>query len=139
MNFLEIRAEVESIFSKYRVFKRLERINNKNFNIKITPSYEQREHGSTNVTSKPVESLVIREMDEQEERRELIGLIEACAEEMDGLKQDIIKERYMKTDYATDGNTAELLGITPYKYQKTRDAAIKEMAFYLGIVDNILE
>lgn len=139
MNFLEVRAEVEKVFSAYRVYKRLERINSKNFNIKITPSYETREHGSTNITSKPVESLVVREMNEQEGRTELIGLVEACVEELEDLKKELIKERYMKKDSATDGSTAEKMDITPYLYQKNRDLAIKELAFYLGITNTILD
>lgn len=137
----ELRFEVERLLHKYRVYKRMERINhNIADNIKLTPSYEPREHGNTNSISKPVESLVIREMDAAEQRQSFISLIETCIDELDGLKKEIIVERYTKGDFVTDNRIIEsVIGISGAKYRRVRDEAIKELAYFLGITNDIIE
>ena len=140
-NIKELRYEVERILHKYRVYKRMERINsNISDNIKITPSYEPREYGNTNSISKPVESLVIREIDASEQRQSLISLVETCVNELDGLKKEIIVERYTKGDFVTDNYVIEsVIGISGAKYRKVRDEAIKELAYFLGITNDFLD
>lgn len=137
---MKLERKSEKVLYKYRVYKRMEKIKNKVPNVKVTPVYEAREHGNTNVISKPVEGLVVREIDAEQERQEFIGLVESCIEELEGIKKDLILERYVKKDYITNSKVAlEILGISNHTFKKTRDAAIKEMAYYLGITNDLLD
>ncbi|MCY7487921.1 ArpU family phage packaging/lysis transcriptional regulator [Paenibacillus alvei] len=132
--FKEKRAAVEKIFSRYRLYKRLEHMGSVTPETKITASYEPRLHGNTNAISKPVEDAVIREMEITEQRRIMIATVEQAVLLLDERESEIIQMRYMEKDYICDYHVRDQLGIGHPTYRKRRDAAMEKLYVLLESV-----
>ncbi|MFW5436284.1 ArpU family phage packaging/lysis transcriptional regulator [Paenibacillus apiarius] len=130
----EKRAALEKLFSRYRLYKRLERMGSITPETKITPSYEPRFHGNTNAISNPVEDAVLRDMEITAQRRALIGTVEQAVELLDEPEREIIQMRYMEKDYICDYHVHDQLGIGHPTYRRRRDAAVEKLYVLLEVV-----
>ncbi|TCZ76089.1 hypothetical protein E0485_14680 [Paenibacillus albiflavus] len=130
----DVRAPLEKLFSRYRLYKRSERMKSPTIETKITPSYEQRLHGNTNTISKPVEDAVLREIEITERRRSYISTVEKAVEMLDEPEREIIEMRYMQKDYICDYHVYDQLGIGNPTYRRRRDAAMERLNVLLETV-----
>lgn len=133
----EKRAALEKLFSRYRLYKRLERMGSVTPETKIIPSYEPRFHGNTNAISKPVEYSVLRDVEIVEQRKLLITTVEKAVGMLDEPEREIIDMRYMHKDYICDYHVYDQLGIGNPTYRRRRDAAVEKL--FIWMEDVILD
>lgn len=89
----QVKAEIEKLFSRYRIWKRVSSFKRKEAS--ITASYTPRYHGNTNTTSDQTADVAISNVDEQAKRQAYCEWIEAAVSELEDDEQLLIRERYM--------------------------------------------
>lgn len=125
------KRAVEKYLMQAREFKVTEYIPTEQ---KVTPLYEIRFHGNTNVVGSPVESLVIKNMDEPERRRKHVDRAEKAVNRLGFRQRKLIRMRFLDEDYITDTDVAAELGFSDRHYRRIKSYAILRLATTLGLV-----
>lgn len=101
---------------------------------KVTPSYEPRFHGQTNVVSSPVENIAIKNIMEQEQRRKHVERAEKAVSRLGSIQQKLIRMRFLDDDYVSDTDVAIELGYSDRHYRRIKSLAIYRLASTLGLI-----
>lgn len=99
LNSKAVKAQIEEVFSKYRMCKVMK------FAVRearITPNYEARENGATNRVGDPTAQVAVYNTDKANECLQFCALIESIVNELEVDEQLLIRERYMKSARMTD-------------------------------------
>jgi ArpU family phage transcriptional regulator len=122
---------VETALEKYRLYKLTD------FEPReaaITPGYNERFHGNTNVTSDQTASVGIYNVDAPNMQRQYCERLERVVRRLSHKERTIIEERYMKDDYVRDIEVyARIMPMDIKTYMKYRRSAFYKLAFALEI------
>lgn len=125
------RINVESVLEKYLLYKTIE------FEEKeasITPSYQFRYHGPTNVTSDQTANVAIDNVDEPEKRKRYCEWVEKSVSRLSFKQRQLIIERYMKETDIFDYEVYDgILEISVKKYCEIRERAFYTLAFIMKV------
>lgn len=130
----KIRAELEELFSRYRIFRSAVSFHRKQS--RITSSPEPRYHGNTNVTADQTAEVAIHNVDKMAERQAFCEWIEAAVEELEPDERLLIKERYLSGSRVHDYIVYSFKfdpPISETKYYDLKNEAVTKLAFILGI------
>jgi len=122
------QAAVEAILEKYRIYKTI------TFEVReasVTPSYTERFHGPTNVTSDQTAQVAVYNVDAPAARQTYCRMIESIVERLGEREQTLIRERYMKEDDVFDYKVYNYVLDPPVSkdtYTKIRTRAFYKMA-----------
>lgn len=100
---------------------------------KITPSYEPRFHGPTNVTTSTTESSAIDNVDIPEMRRQHVAKVEWALSRLKKVEREIIIRRYLDQESAFDYKVAEELFLSQRTYDRHKARAIYTLGFALKL------
>lgn len=130
VNEAATRAAVEKRLEEVKRFRQIGLVRQEAL---ITPGYEPRFHGATNMISKPTERLAIRNADRE---AELIRKSELLDKAMEGLSPDqreVIERSYLDAKGEFDFISCGEMGISDRTYRRIKASAIRILAAAMGL------
>ncbi|WP_420973812.1 ArpU family phage packaging/lysis transcriptional regulator [Bacillus thuringiensis] len=132
------QEKVESILESVRIYKQFGMMRKE---MKVTPSYERREHGPTHAVGKPLEDVAISNM-QQSKREEWLEKMAFRVEQAlsrfgnspAGKNQrDIIVKRYLEDEDVCDYMVYNEIGMSERTYRRVKARAFYKLAFALRL------
>lgn len=132
------QEKVEGILESVRIYKQFGMMRKE---MKVTPSYERREHGPTYAVGKPLEEVAISNI-QQNEREEWLEkmafridqALSCFGNGMAGRNQrDIITKRYLEEEDVCDYMVYNEMGMSERTYRRVKARAFYKMAFALRL------
>ncbi|MFZ7805167.1 ArpU family phage packaging/lysis transcriptional regulator [Bacillus thuringiensis] len=132
------QEKLEGVLESVRIYRQFGMIRKE---MKVTPSYEMREHGPTHVVGKPLEDVAIANL-QQSEREEWLELISFRMDQFlsrlgngsAGRNQrDIINKRYLEEEDVCDYMIYNEIGIAERTYRRWKSRAFYNLAFALRL------
>ena len=99
----------------------------------ITPSYEPRYHGQTNVISKPTESVAEENVVEEEEAKRNYERVCMAVENLPERELTVIKETYFVKEKISDWKIADRLHISSRTVERAKLSAKLRLAHMLKL------
>lgn len=130
INREETRKRVEEELERARIYKQVGFIRRETA---VTPSYEPRFHGATNVTSKQIENTAIDNVDREARFKEAYDNITQAFKCLSRTQKDIINLRYLQDEDVYDFNVYSELNLSPRSYGRRKSAALYKLAFALQL------
>ncbi|MGW5955305.1 ArpU family phage packaging/lysis transcriptional regulator [Bacillus mycoides] len=132
------QEKFEGVLESVRIYRQLEMIRKE---MKVTPSYEMREHGQTHTVGKPLEDVAIANLkqSEHEEWLELMSfrinqflsrLGNGCAGKM---QREIINKRYLEEEAVCDYMVYNEIAMAERTYRRWKSRAFYNLAFALRL------
>ncbi|OOR10822.1 ArpU family transcriptional regulator [Bacillus cereus] len=132
------QEKLEGILESVRIYKQFGMMRKE---MKVTPSYEMREHGPTYTVGKPVEDVAIFNI-QQSEREEWLGKMayhidQALSRFGNGNagknQRDIIIKRYLEDEDICDYIVYNEMGMSERTYRRVKARAFYKLAFALRL------
>lgn len=133
MTFNEMRQEIERIFNEYRRHKYYTLFIT-DYNTFITSTIDKVGGGRSNKTSDKVGDAAIKIIDEKEEAKRYVEVVERAVEQLPEIERELIRLRYMSRnhDYITDYTVYEVkMFISAPYYYKVRERAFNNLSVML--------
>lgn len=133
MTFNEMRQEIERIFNEYRRHKYYTLFIT-DYNTSITSTIDKVGGGRSNKTSDKVGDAAIKIIDEKEEAKRYVEVVERAVEQLPEIERELIRLRYMSRnhDYITDYTVYEVkMFISAPYYYKVRERAFNNLSVML--------
>ncbi|TKH22848.1 ArpU family transcriptional regulator [Bacillus wiedmannii] len=132
------QEELEGILESVRIYKQFGMMRKE---MKVTPSYERREHGPTYAVGKPLEDVAISNI-QQSKREEWLEKMAFRVEQVlsrlgnstAGKNQrDIIVKRYLEDEDVCDYMVYNEIGMSERTYRRVKARAFYKLAFALRL------
>ncbi|MDA1774258.1 ArpU family transcriptional regulator [Bacillus cereus] len=132
------QEKLEGILESVRIYKQFGMMRKE---MKITPSYEKREHGPTHAVGKPLEDVAISNI-QQNEREEWLEKMafrinQALSRFGNGIagknQRDIIMKRYLEDEDICDYMVYNEIGMSERTYRCVEARAFYKLAFALRL------
>lgn len=133
MTFNEMRQEIERVFNEYRRHKYYTLFIT-DYNTSITSTIDKVGGGRSNKTSDKVGDAAIKIIDEKEEAKRYVEVVERAVEQLPEIERELIRLRYMSRnhDYITDYTVYEVkMFISAPYYYKVRERAFNNLSVML--------
>ncbi|MED2765892.1 ArpU family phage packaging/lysis transcriptional regulator [Bacillus thuringiensis] len=132
------QRKVEGVLESVRIYKQFGTMRQE---MRITSSYERREHGPIHVVGKPVEGVAIANI-QQNEREKWLEEMSCRVEEAlsrfgngeaGKLQRDIIVKRYLEEEDICDYMIYNEMGMSERTYRRVKARALYKLAFALRL------
>ncbi|WP_419719466.1 ArpU family phage packaging/lysis transcriptional regulator [Bacillus toyonensis] len=132
------QEKLEGILESVRIYRQFGMIRKE---MKVTPSYEVREHGPTHTVGKPLEDVAIANL-QQSEREEWLELISFRIDQFlnrlgngsaGRIQRDIISKRYLEEEDVCDYMIYNEIGMAERTYRRWKSRAFYNLAFALRL------
>lgn len=132
------QEKLEGVLESVRIYRQFGMIRKE---MKVTPSYEVREHGPTHTVGKPLEDVVIANL-QQSEREEWLELISFRIDQFlnrlgngsaGRIQRDIISKRYLEEEDVCDYMIYNEIGMAERTYRRWKSRAFYNLAFALRL------
>ncbi|OUB75295.1 ArpU family phage packaging/lysis transcriptional regulator [Bacillus thuringiensis] len=132
------QEKLEGVLESVRIYRQFGMIRKE---MKVTPSYEVREHGPTHSAAKPLEDVAIANLQrcEREEWLELISFrIDQFLNRLGNgsagrIQRDIISKRYLEEEDVCDYMIYNEIGMAERTYRRWKSRAFYNLAFALRL------
>ncbi|PFY60526.1 ArpU family transcriptional regulator [Bacillus toyonensis] len=132
------QEKLEGVLESVRIYRQFGMIRKE---MKVTPSYEIREHGPTHAVGKPLEDVAIANI-QQSEREEWLELISFRIDQFlkrlgngsaGRIQRDIISKRYLEEEDVCDYMIYNEIGMAERTYRRWKSRAFYNLAFALRL------
>jgi ArpU family phage transcriptional regulator len=132
------QEKLEGVLESVRIYRQFGMIRKE---MKVTPSYEMREHGPTHAVGKPLEDVAIANI-QQSEREEWLELISFRIDQFlnrlgngsaGRIQRDIISKRYLEEEDVCDYMIYNEIGMAERTYRRWKSRAFYNLAFALRL------
>lgn len=132
------QEKLEGVLESVRIYRQFGMIRKE---MKVTPSYEIREHGPTHAVGKPLEDVAIANL-QQSEREEWLELISFRIDQFlnrlgngsaGRIQRDIISKRYLEEEDVCDYMIYNEIGMAERTYRRWKSRAFYNLAFALRL------
>ncbi|HDR7448819.1 MULTISPECIES: ArpU family phage packaging/lysis transcriptional regulator [Bacillus] len=132
------QEKLEGVLESVRIYRQFGMIRKE---MKVTPSYELREHGPTHAVGKPLEDVAIANI-QQSEREEWLELISFRIDQFlnrlgngsaGRIQRDIISKRYLEEEDVCDYMIYNEIGMAELTYRRWKSRAFYNLAFALRL------
>ncbi|MGF9923710.1 ArpU family phage packaging/lysis transcriptional regulator [Bacillus toyonensis] len=132
------QEKLEGILESVRIYKQFGMMRKE---MKVTPSYEKREHGPTHAVGKPLEDVAISNI-QQSKREEWLELISFRIDQFlnrlgngsaGRIQRDIINKRYLEEEDVCDYMIYNEIGMAERTYRRWKSRAFYNLAFALRL------
>ncbi|SFI35632.1 MULTISPECIES: ArpU family phage packaging/lysis transcriptional regulator [unclassified Bacillus (in: firmicutes)] len=132
------QEKLEGILESVRIYRQFGMIRKE---MKVTPSYEVKYHSYTNEVGKPLEDVVINNL-ELEKREKYIENISFRIDQAlcrfgnsraGNIQRDIINKRYLEEEDVCDYMVFNEIGMSERTYRRWKSRAFYKLAFALGV------
>ncbi|MCU4771017.1 ArpU family transcriptional regulator [Bacillus toyonensis] len=132
------QEKLEGVLESVRIYRQFGMIRKE---MKVTPSYELREHGPTHAVGKPLEDVAIANI-QQSEREEWLELISFRIDQFlnrlgngsaGRIQRDIISKRYLEEEDVCDYMIYNEIGMAERTYRRWKSRAFYNLAFALRL------
>ncbi|OOR20903.1 ArpU family phage packaging/lysis transcriptional regulator [Bacillus mycoides] len=132
------QEKLEGVLESVRIYRQFGMIRKE---MKVTPSYEMREHGPTHAVGKPLEDVAIANL-QQSEREEWLELISFRINQFlnrlgngsaGRIQRDIISKRYLEEEDVCDYMIYNEIGMAERTYRRWKSRAFYNLAFALRL------
>ncbi|MGH0928735.1 ArpU family phage packaging/lysis transcriptional regulator [Bacillus mycoides] len=132
------QEKLEGVLESVRIYRQFGMIRKE---MKVTPSYEMREHGPTHAVGKPLEDVAIANL-QQSEREEWLELISFRIDQFlkrlgngsaGRIQRDIISKRYLEEEDVCDYMIYNEIGMAERTYRRWKSRAFYNLAFALRL------
>ncbi|WP_420796583.1 ArpU family phage packaging/lysis transcriptional regulator [Bacillus thuringiensis] len=132
------QEKLEGVLESVRIYRQFGMIRKE---MKVTPSYEVREHGPTHTVGKPLEDVAIANL-QQSEREEWLELISFRIDQFlnrlgngsaGRIQRDIISKRYLEEEDVCDYMIYNEIGMAERTYRRWKSRAFYNLAFALRL------
>ncbi|WP_429726785.1 ArpU family phage packaging/lysis transcriptional regulator [Bacillus toyonensis] len=132
------QEKLEGVLESVRIYRQFGMIRKE---MKVTPSYEVREHGPTHTVGKPLEDVAIANL-QQSEREEWLELISFRIDPFlnrlgngsaGRIQRDIISKRYLEEEDVCDYMIYNEIGMAERTYRRWKSRAFYNLAFALRL------
>ncbi|EJR62504.1 ArpU family phage transcriptional regulator [Bacillus cereus VD115] len=132
------QEKLEGVLESVRIYRQFGMIRNE---MKVTPSYEMREHGPTYTVGKLLEDVAIANL-QQSEREEWLELISFRIDQFlnrlgngsaGRIQRDIISKRYLEEEDVCDYMIYNEIGMVERTYRRWKSRAFYNLAFALRL------
>ncbi|WP_431604008.1 ArpU family phage packaging/lysis transcriptional regulator [Bacillus toyonensis] len=132
------QEKLEGVLESVRIYRQFGMIRKE---MKVTPSYELREHGPTHAVGKPLEDVAIANI-QQSEREEWLELISFRIDQFlnrlgngsaGRIQRDIISKRYLEEEDVCDYMIYDEIGMAERTYRRWKSRAFYNLAFALRL------
>lgn len=130
INREETRRKVESELERARIYKQVGFVRKETA---VTPSYEPRFHGATNVTSNQVENTAIYNVDTENRLKQAYDRVNIAMRGLKRMERDIINMRYLDDEDVLDFNVYNELALSERSYYRRKSRALYKLAFAMNL------
>ncbi|MFJ8354109.1 ArpU family phage packaging/lysis transcriptional regulator [Bacillus paramycoides] len=132
------QEKLEGVLESVRIYRQFGMIRKE---MKVTPSYEMREHGPTHTVGKPLEDVAIANV-QQSEREEWLEKMSFRVDQAlnrfgNGIagrnQRDIIIKRYLEDEDICDYMVYNEMGMSERTYRRVKSRAFYKLAFALRL------
>ncbi|PHG57560.1 ArpU family phage packaging/lysis transcriptional regulator [Bacillus toyonensis] len=132
------QEKLEGVLESVRIYRQFGMIRKE---MKVTPSYEIREHGPTHAVGKPLEDVAIANI-KQSKREEWLELISFRIDQFlnrlgngsaGRIQRDIINKRYLEEEDVCDYMIYNEIGMAERTYRRWKSRAFYNLAFALRL------
>ncbi len=132
------QEKLEGVLESVRIYRQFGMIRKE---MKVTPSYEVKEHGPTHTVGKPLEDVAIANL-QQSEREEWLELISFRIDQFlnrlgngsaGRIQRDIISKRYLEEEDVCDYMIYNEIGMAERTYRRWKSRAFYNLAFALRL------
>ncbi|KXY34872.1 ArpU family phage packaging/lysis transcriptional regulator [Bacillus sp. FSL K6-0067] len=132
------QEKLEGVLESVRIYRQFGMIRKE---MKVTPSYEIREHGPTHAVGKPLEDVAIANV-QQSIREEWLELISFRIDQFlnrlgngnaGRIQRDIINKRYLEEEDVCDYMIYNEIGMAERTYRRWKSRAFYNLAFALRL------
>ncbi|PGA88727.1 ArpU family phage packaging/lysis transcriptional regulator [Bacillus toyonensis] len=132
------QEKLEGVLESVRIYRQFGMIRKE---MKVTPSYEMREHGPTLTVGKPLEDVAIANL-QQSEREEWLELISFRIDQFlnrlgngsaGRIQRDIISKRYLEEEDVCDYMIYNEIGMAERTYRRWKSRAFYNLAIALRL------
>ncbi|AHA71019.1 ArpU family transcriptional regulator [Bacillus thuringiensis] len=132
------QEKLEGVLESVRIYRQFGMIRKE---MKVTPSYEIREHGPTHAVGKPLEDVAIANV-QQSKREEWLELISFRIDQFlnrlgngnaGRIQRDIINKRYLEEEDVCDYMVYNEIGMAERTYRRWKSRAFYNLAFALRL------
>ncbi|PEF03353.1 ArpU family transcriptional regulator [Bacillus thuringiensis] len=132
------QEKLEGVLESVRIYRQFGMIRKE---MKVTPSYEVREHGPTHTIGKPLEDVAIANL-QQSEHEEWLELISFRIDQFlnrlgngsaGRIQRDIISKRYLEEEDVCDYMIYNEIGMAERTYRRWKSRAFYNLAFALRL------
>ncbi|PFL11752.1 ArpU family transcriptional regulator [Bacillus cereus] len=132
------QEELEGVLESVRIHRQFGMMRKK---MKVTPSYEMREHGPTHTVGKPLEDVAIANI-QQSKREEWLERMSLRIDQFlnrlgNGragiIQRDIIYKRYLEEEDVCDYMVYNEIGMSERTYRRWKSKVFYKLAFALGL------
>ncbi|PEP48957.1 MULTISPECIES: ArpU family phage packaging/lysis transcriptional regulator [Bacillus] len=132
------QEKLEEILEEVRIYRQFGMIRQE---MKVTPSYEVRYHGPTNVVGNPLEDVALANVQQSKREKWLENmsfridqaLIRFGNSRAGQNQRDIIKKRYLEEDDMCDYMVYNEIGMSERTYRRWKSKAFYNLAFALRL------
>jgi ArpU family phage transcriptional regulator len=125
------RARVEEALETARIYKHFGFVRRE---VRTTPNYEPRYHGSTNKMNKPTEDVVVWNVDTEERMKETYEAVERAVKRLPAKQREIISKKYLdEPEEVYDFNVCQEVHLSERTYRRVKTKAIFNLAFALRL------
>ncbi|MDM5189373.1 ArpU family phage packaging/lysis transcriptional regulator [Bacillus sp. DX4.1] len=140
INRAATQEELENLLEEVRIYRQFGMIRQE---MKVTPSYEVRYHGPTNVVGNPLEDVAL----ENVKRSEREGFLKDMSFRIDQtlirfgngragkIQRDIIKKRYLEEEDMCDYMVYNEIGMSERTYRRWKSKAFYTLALRLEVYE----
>ncbi|MEH7043765.1 ArpU family phage packaging/lysis transcriptional regulator [Bacillus thuringiensis] len=132
------QEELEGVLESVRIHRQFGVMRKE---MKVTPSYEIREHGPTHTVGKPLEDVAMANI-QQSKREEWLGVMSVRIDQFlnrlgngraGSIQRDIIYKRYLEEEDVCDYMVYNEIGMSERTYRRWKSKAFYKLAFALGL------
>ncbi|MED0990280.1 ArpU family phage packaging/lysis transcriptional regulator [Bacillus nitratireducens] len=125
--------KLEEVLEEIRIYRRFGMIRQE---MKVTPSYEVRYHGPTNVVGNPLEDVALANIQQSKKEKWLENMsfrIEQAVSRLNKNQRDIIVKRYLEDEEVFDYMVYSEIGMSERTYRRHKSRAFYRLAFALRL------
>ena len=130
INREETRRRVEAELERARIYKEVGFVRKET---QLTPAYEPRYHGSTNVTSNQIENVAIFNVDTESRLKQAYERVNIAMRGLKRMERDIINMRYLDDEDVLDFNVYNELALSERSYYRRKSRALYKLAFAMSL------
>ncbi|MDM5155864.1 ArpU family phage packaging/lysis transcriptional regulator [Bacillus sp. DX1.1] len=127
------QERLEGVLESVRIYRQFGMIRKE---MKVTPSYEIREHGPTHAVGKPLEDVALANV-QQSKREEWLEKmsfrIDQAVSRLSKNQRDIIVKRYLEDEEVFDYMVYNKIGMSERTYRRNKSRAFYKLAFALRL------
>ncbi|OUA58568.1 ArpU family phage packaging/lysis transcriptional regulator [Bacillus thuringiensis] len=138
INRAATQEELEGLLESVRIYRQFGMMRKE---MKVTPSYEIREHGPTHAVGKPLEDVAMANI-QQSKREEWLEIMSVRIDQFlnrlgntraGNIQRDIICKRYLEEEDVCDYMVYNEIGMSERTYRRWKSKAFYKLAFALNL------